>query len=210
MTRSAFGMLETTIATALTSLLLVVALNTAASVNLTLTRRGYASKATQFASLLLTEAAEKCFQDPTQTTTSLGLESGESTTSRAGWDDVDDFNGLNLSALVDRSGTALPDSSGWQATMSVVYAVVASPQTTSGAATTLKRVQLNFTDPSGRVHSFYALRSQRGVSMIAADAGSNIQSSADVRFTLSGRTWATSARLNNQQVTNSNSTGTLP
>lgn len=208
MIRYAFGMLETTIATALTSLLLVVALNTAASVNLTLTRRGYALQATQLASVLLTEAEEKCFQDPTQATTSLGLESGESGAVRTSWDDVDDYNGLSLNSIVDRDGNAVPGTTGWRASMSVTYVVINAPQTVSTAATTLKRVQLNLTDPSGRLHSFSALRSQRGVGMIASAAGSTLQSSADVRFTLSGRSWASSSRMNNQQIVATN--GTTP
>lgn len=204
----AFSMLETTIATALTALLMVVALNTAASVSLTLTRRGNVLKAAQLASVLLTEADEKCFQDPTQVTTALGLESGEAGANRTTWDDVDDFNGLSLNTIVDRDGNALPDSSGWRATASVDYAVISTPQTVSASATALKRIRLDLTDPSGRVHSFTALRTQRGVGTIAAEAGSTMQSSADIRFTHSGRSWVTSARMNNQQVTNGS--GTTP
>lgn len=203
-----FSMIETTMAAMLTSLLLVVALSSASSVSLTLTRRGKALQAAQLASVLLTEISEKCFQDPVQSTGGLGLDNGETSGGRAQWDDVDDFNGLNLNPLVDRNGNALPGSNGWRGSVSVTYAMVSQPQTASPGATTLKRIQVDLVDPSGRVHSFPSLRSASGAALAPAAQGSTVQTSADLSFSVSGRTWTSGARINNQQVVDGS--GTAP
>lgn len=204
--RSGFSLLETTMAALLTSLLLVVTLSSAASVGLTLTQRGHTLQAAQLASLLMTEISEKCFQDPLDSTVALGVDSGEAVSNRAMLDDVDDFNGLNLNPIVDRNGVALPNSSGWQATINVAYATVSQPQTISLSATKLKRIEVRLIDPSGRVHSFVSLRSASGAALAPAAQGSTIQASADVSFSLSGRQWMSGARINNQQVVNGSRT----
>lgn len=206
--RSGFSMIETTMAAMLTSLLLVVSLNSAASVSVALNGRGAALQAAQSASVLLTEISEKCFQDPDSSTTVLGIDANETPGGRAQWDDVDDFNGLSLNPLVDRNGAALPNSSGWRGTITVSYAVVGQPQTASPSATTLKRIQIDLVDPTGRVHSFPSLRSASGAALAPAAQGSTIQASADVSFSMSGRKWTGGARINNQQVVNGS--GTAP
>lgn len=76
------------------------------------------------ASGLMSEIMALAYQDPFLPTIALGPEAGESTTSRANWNDVDDYNGWTESPLQNKDSTVIPNTVGW--TRSVVVTWVSS------------------------------------------------------------------------------------
>ncbi len=201
LSRHAFSLIETTIACLLTSLLIVTALKSSAILARSLSRQGYALAAEEFAGMLLNEVAEKAFQDPGQTTTVLGTESGESTGTRTTLDDVDDYNGLLLNIITDRNGSVLSAANKWKAQFTVGYVQPSAPQTVVVAVTPLKRIVLDLTDPSGRVRRFTALRANRGLGSTPVFGNALLETTANIAFEYASRTWSGDLRLSNQQQT---------
>lgn len=89
---------------------------------------------------MLAEIMARRYEDPTATGRAFGPESGESAgLSRAGFDDVDDYDALNESTVVRRGGTDAAHP-GWARRVEVRWAPTYSPDLDAGAETGLKRI----------------------------------------------------------------------
>lgn len=108
---------------------------------------------------LMTEVLQQRFEAPPGSAT-------PSTTTRANWDTVDDYDALTERPPLSKSGVALSGASGWTRTVSVSYATF---DTTSYVAaktasqTTLKRIVITATSPRGFTSQLIAYRSAFGV-----------------------------------------------
>jgi MSHA pilin protein MshD len=79
----------------------------------------------------------------------LGPETGET---RATFDDVDDFHGLNETPPRDSQGVAMSGSTGFGQQVSVCYVAGTALDTCLGSGTSnYKRITVTVTDPEGRV-----------------------------------------------------------
>lgn len=134
-----FSLMETVMATLLVGLLLTAVLsNVGASkmgrYNLSERSRGYA-----LANDLISEIINSQYQEPTDTPL-FGRESGELSTVRSQWDDVDDFNGWSESPLQRRDGTAIPNTTGWTRSVTVDRVTPANLTQTVGTESGAKRI----------------------------------------------------------------------
>ena len=79
------------------------------------------------------------YQDP-NVTPLFGVEAGETTSSKANYDDVDDFNGWSESPPQDRDGNSMTELTGWQRSVSLAWVNSANLSTVSAAETGVKRI----------------------------------------------------------------------
>jgi MSHA pilin protein MshD len=105
---------------------------------------------------LMSEILQQYFQEPVSPV--FGPESGET---RPTYDDVDDYNAYTETPPTRKDGTALSDYSGWTRAVAVVYVDPLNPGNTI-ASSTLKRVTVTVTAPSGKPYVLVGFRSQYG------------------------------------------------
>lgn len=113
---------------------------------------------TLLAQQLMTEILAEPFQQP-GASPGFGPRSGQT---RATYDAVDCYNGYSASPPVSMAGTVLPGYTGWKQQAAVTFVTPASPNTATGTTTTLKRVTVTVTAPSGRTYTQVGWRSKFG------------------------------------------------
>ena len=93
----------------------------------------------------------------------LGPDAGElDAKSRALFDDVDDYDGLDDSPPRARDGTVLKGVTDWQRKVSVAYVQPDAPDVVVSDDRGVKRITVTVTGPGGAVTTLVALRSQFG------------------------------------------------
>ncbi len=136
-----FTLVETMISTVLAGGLLVAALSTVGAARLGQYQLSNTCRGMALAQSLWAEMAPLAYVDPNGTG-SLGLETGESLSTRAELNDVDDYDGLDLDPVTDCNGTTLEAFADWNVTVSVAYADLSDPSTDASSDTGLKRVTI--------------------------------------------------------------------
>jgi hypothetical protein len=122
--RRAFSLAEIATSMLLVSGLLVVALNMVGDVTIARVNMSDRSVGHLLAQDLLSEVLQQSYQDP-DTAPMFGYETGEGTTTRADFDDVDDYNGWSATPPERKDGTQIPDRAGWRRIVKVEYVKVA-------------------------------------------------------------------------------------
>jgi len=152
-------LVETTIATVIVATMIVMLLNTFGSL-----ARGQQLTASRYsasclAAHLMSEILQNLYQDPNNPV--FGPETGEAGTSRANFDDVDDYNGWTESPPQRSDGTPISGLAGWRRSVTVEYI---DPNTMAAGAQDLgvKRITVVVADPRGRSVSVVSLRSSNG------------------------------------------------
>jgi hypothetical protein len=135
-------MVEATMAMLLVSLLLVAAMRAAAASGLAQYKTAERSTARHLADGLISEITALSYEDPDSTPV-FGIESGESSTSKAAWDDVDDFNGWVESTPQARNGVAMADLNGWQRSAIVHWVSALNPEQPAAGETGAKRITVS-------------------------------------------------------------------
>jgi len=102
---------------------------------------GNRAVASGLADELLSEIIQQAYSDPNGATV-FGRESGESSTPRSAFDDVDDFNSWNASPPQYRDGTAIPNRTDWRQKVQVTWVVPSNPSQTSGTDQGAKRIRV--------------------------------------------------------------------
>ncbi len=105
------------------------------------------SRANALASTLREEIQSKKWDDNDPWSVILGPETGDS---RATYNDVDDFNGLDESPPRDSQGVDLDGFTGFRQQVSVCYVAETDFDTCIGGPTYYKQVTVTVTDPEGR------------------------------------------------------------
>lgn len=88
----------------------------------------------------------------------FGPEAGESGSSRANFDDVDDYHGWSASPPQDRDGLAIAGLSSWTREVTVQYVTLADVSTVASSDEGLKRIIVTVTDAQGRPTTVSAIR----------------------------------------------------
>jgi len=109
--RNAFTMIEVVMATLLVGLLLVAAMNTLGAATRGQLTNGERGRASLLAGDLMAEILTQAYRDP-EGGVGIGPDTGEGTTTRADFDDVDDYDGWTRSPPEDANGAALVSGSG--------------------------------------------------------------------------------------------------
>jgi MSHA pilin protein MshD len=138
--RRGFTLIEATLSTIIVAMMAATALTT---VRLSVRSQFKSSERATgglLASALMAEIMALPYQDPSLPTVTLGPEAGESTTSRAAWDDVDDYNGWSESPLQNKDGTTIANTTNWQRSVEVVWVNSGNPTTLSAIETGCKRI----------------------------------------------------------------------
>jgi len=134
----AFTLVEAVISTVIVGVMFVVALNTVGASRLTQHRAALTNRGRFFAEMLLSEIVQQNYKDSGASPV-FGPETGESTTTRADFDDVDDYNGWS-GVPTAKDGTALPNSGGWTQTVTVEWIDRLDPSVVRSVETNVKRI----------------------------------------------------------------------
>jgi MSHA pilin protein MshD len=141
------------------SVLLVGALNALAAAARARAIDNSRQRGAALAQQLMAEILQTYYIDPETSSTALGLDTGESSTSnRLTFDDVDDYHGLSNSPPKSRGGNTIANSTGWTQAVSVSYVVTSTLSTTSSTSTGLKKITVTVTDPNNKTTVLTALR----------------------------------------------------
>ncbi len=137
--RYAFTLAETVMSVVLVGGLLVVALNTVGDATVGQQKTSDRAVGLLLARDLMDEVLRKAYED-LDGSPLFGLEVGESSVSRAGFDDVDDYHGWTASPPEYPDGTALPDRTGWERSIVVEYVDANNLAKVAGSDQDIKRI----------------------------------------------------------------------
>ena len=137
--RRALSLIETVFSVVLVGGLAVVAMNTVGSSVVGRSGTATGGKGELLAQDLMAEILARPYEDPDETPT-FGRESSESGSDRAGYDDVDDYDGWVSSPPENRDGTLMPDLTGWSREVTVEWAEPTDLTATSGTDQGIKRI----------------------------------------------------------------------
>jgi MSHA pilin protein MshD len=141
--RRALTLVECLFCCLIVSLAMVAALRTLASSAGTLRLAGDRAAARALADSLMTEILSQAYKDPGALPL-FGREANELLSSRANWNDVDDYDGYTDSPPSDKTGVPIPGiPSNWSRTVSVNWANPANPPQNVATESGLKRVTIS-------------------------------------------------------------------
>ncbi len=111
---------------------------------------------------LMAEVLQSRYREPLQKA-EFGPEPPETATSRAAWDDVDDYHRWSASGPQAKDGTPLAHADGWRREVTVEYVLADDPTRTCGSDQGLKRITVTATSPAGKTSTLVALRSEASI-----------------------------------------------
>lgn len=114
--------------------------------------------ASMLAQQLMAEVQQQPYKDESITALLFGPELGESTGTRAAFDDVDDYDKFQETPPRLKDGTELVGYVGWKRKVKVTW-VQPGSLATSNTDSGLELVEVVVTDPQGKASSVFALRS---------------------------------------------------
>ncbi len=155
----AVTMVEAVVAIAIVGLMLVAALRTVGAARVLEVRSSDSFKGALLAQSLMTEILAKPYSDPTASVT-LGVDPGESTGTRAKFDDVDDYNGWDCTPPQQADGTQETNLSGWRTAVAVVWVDPYDPRKTSLLETGAKRITVTVQRRNGLAATLVAVRTR--------------------------------------------------
>src|SRR3954465_3611720 len=138
---SGLTLIEVIASTIIVSMMAVAALNALAAATKSSNSIGNRAVAAGLADELMSEIMMQSYSDPDGSPV-FGHESGESTSVRSAFDDVDDYDGWNASPPQYRAGTTIPERANWRATVAVTFVVPTTPTTTSATDQGAKRIRV--------------------------------------------------------------------
>jgi MSHA pilin protein MshD len=153
-----FTLVEAAVSTVVVGLMLAAAVNTAGAARSREQRAAEQQRGMYLAQSLLSEVLSKPYVDA-GVLPLMGREADELLSTRADYDDVDDYNALSDSPPRDAAGAALAGYTGWTRSVSVQF-VVAGLATTSGSDTGLKRITVTIKRGERVICELTALRSK--------------------------------------------------
>jgi MSHA pilin protein MshD len=157
-----FTLVESLICVLIVSGLLVASLGTFGAIGRARQNQVDRTLGFALADQMLDEVTQCYFKDPDVATTSLGPDAGETT--RAQYDDVDDYDGLSQTPPQLRDGTVLTEYAGWTRSVSVICVKPDAPDVAinAGDPQVLKRITVTVKSPRGTTITLRGLRSSDG------------------------------------------------
>jgi prepilin-type N-terminal cleavage/methylation domain-containing protein len=150
-------LIEVVASTMIVGLMAVAALNALGAATKSANSIGNRAVAAGLADELMSEIAMQSYSDPDGSPV-FGHESGESTSVRSAFDDVDDYDGWNASPPQYRDGTTIPDRTNWRQRVAVTYVVPTTPTTTSATDQGAKRIHVTIEYQNVVLADQYAVR----------------------------------------------------
>lgn len=138
-------------------LMAVAALNALGAATLSANSIGNRAVASGLADDLMAEILMQSYIDPDGSAV-FGHESGESSSPRSAFDDVDDYDGWNVSPPQYRDGTPIPDRTSWRETVQVAYVVPTNPTQASATDQGAKRIHITIQYQNEVLAEQYAVR----------------------------------------------------
>lgn len=138
--RRGSSLLEAAVSTLLVGVLLTASMRTVGSSLLAQNRVAELAVAQFLANGLVAEIVAQKYLEPGAKSSIKQRESGESGSSRAQYDDVDDYNGWTDSPPQNKAGVVLSTYQGWQRRVSVEWVDPSDIQQVSSTETSAKRI----------------------------------------------------------------------
>ena len=168
-TRRGLSLPEVMISALLVGVVLVASMKTVGAVFRTRRVNAQLGDGKLLAEQLMSEILQARYEDPEETAVPLGdpsdplgIESGETNTTRADFDDVDDYGGWNRNGPTAKDGTALAGYELFQRTVTIQRVVPDTLQPDPNTETGLKRIEVSVIEPSGGNIKVRALRCRFG------------------------------------------------
>lgn len=155
----AFTLVEATLSTIVVGVMLVAALNTVGAARLGEYKIAQRSRGLHLAQNLMAEILQRAYEDPNVPVV-FGTESGEQTSTRTDFDDVDDYHGWSMSPPQQKDGTTIPDLEDWERSVQVVWVASDSLSQTVGSEQGAKRVTVTIEHNGLPVASMSAFRTR--------------------------------------------------
>lgn len=157
----AFSLIECLISSVVVAMMLVAALNASGASAVRRASTLDSVRGDQLAALLMAEIMSREYEDPDSSYSSW-WDSGESSADRQTYDDIDDYDGYTQSPPALADGTPIPDSTGWEWSVNVRWAVSAWPDSeySPWSETGLKRVTITVSHSGRPRATLVAMRAQ--------------------------------------------------
>jgi MSHA pilin protein MshD len=157
---SGFTLVETVVSMLIVGIMLAAAMATvSASAR---SQKSFSDRATAsaLAEDLMAEIVATSYEDPTAGAVIVfGKESGETT--RADFDDVDDYNGWSESAVQNKDGTAVAGFTAWSRSVSVTLMTTTDPAVAaSGSDLGVKRITVQVSKNGTKLATLTAVRTK--------------------------------------------------
>jgi MSHA pilin protein MshD len=150
-------LVEIVVSTMIVGVLMVAVLNTLGGATSSSESAGNRAVALGLADDLMAEILKAKYVDP-GTSPVFGPETGESGTSRAAFNDVDDYNGWSEQPPAACDGTVVTDRSDWKRRVTVERVKASDPTQTSTTETGVKRIRVDIDFKGTNVLEQTALR----------------------------------------------------
>lgn len=159
---AAFTLVEAVLSVLIVGIMLVAALSTVGASRLSQHRTSQYSRGQLLAESLMAEILQQDYLDPNDTPV-FGIEPGESASTRADFDDVDDYDGWSSTPPAQQDGTQIPDLADWERSVSVQWVDPDNIMQVKGAESGAKRVTVTVSCDSKQVSSLTAIRTNSGL-----------------------------------------------
>lgn len=156
------ALVEAVISVLIVGVMLVAVLTTVGASRMSQYKTSVSSKGHMLAESLMAEILVQKYLDPDGSPT-FGPETGESTATRAGFDDVDDYHEWSSSPPTAKDGTELPDLTGWQRNVSVHRVDPTDLTQVQGSDGGAKRITVTVTHNNVQAASLTAVRTDSGL-----------------------------------------------
>lgn len=160
--RSALGLVEVMVSTLLVGVMIVASLESVGAVFTTHRLNADRLTGPNLAMELMTEVLSMPYEDLDTSGTTIGTEAGETASTRADFDDVDDYDGWDNTGVEAKDGSLKSDFSAWRRQVGVAWVNVATGADDT-ADTGLKRITVTVTSPEGIVSQLAAYRAKDGM-----------------------------------------------
>jgi len=160
--REGLSLVEAVISSLIVATMLVAALSALGSSRKAARIQSDRCLGANLARQLMAEVLQARYREPAQKA-EFGPEAPETATSRAAWDDVDDYHRWSASPPQGRDGTALTHADGWKREVTVEYVRPDDPTRASDCDRGLKRITVTATSPAGKTSTLVALRSEASI-----------------------------------------------
>jgi len=160
--RTGFTLVEAVLSLVIVSVMLVAVLSTVGASRLSQYITSQYSRGQLLAESLMAEILRQDYLDPNDTPV-FGCETGESTSTRVDFDDVDDYNGWSSSPPVQKDGTQIAGLSGWQRSVTVEWLNPDDPGEVKASETGAKRITVTVSCDNKQVGSLTAIRTNSGL-----------------------------------------------
>jgi type II secretory pathway pseudopilin PulG len=139
--RRGLSLIEVVAATMIVSMMTVATLDGLGAATKSAESIGNRAIAVGLADELMSEIVQQPYSDPDGSNT-FGRETGEPSSPRSAFDDVDDYNTWNVSPPQYRDGTVIPNRTGWTQQVQITRVLPSDPTQTSNTEQGAKRIRV--------------------------------------------------------------------